>query len=248
MTKPAIAGFFLNRRARKKAAACAGLPQRGFTAIEMAIIMVIIGLIISGVLKATELTANSQARHLITQQDAIRAAYLGFQDRYRALAGDYPGSAASRNIPGIAPDLGGNGDGILGNAGSHEQTIAWTHLSASGFLAAGYVMSSPTEPVHAGNTPRNVYQAFLQIADDSNLAASGTAIRRNVKTGNQVPPGILAEIDRKIDDGYANQGTFRFSGFNGAATPPQEMLCYSATQGNWNIESNYDNCGGASLL
>jgi prepilin-type N-terminal cleavage/methylation domain-containing protein len=222
--------------------------EQGFTAIEMSIVMVIIGMLLSGALKGAELISNSHTRNVIAQQDAIKAAFLGFQDRFRALPGDYPGTDAARNIKGVPPGLGGNGDGVLLNTSSHEQTIAWTHLSKAGFLAADYAMRGTTEPVSSSNTPRNTFHAFVQIAQDDNFASSGTTTRMNIKTGNLIPVETLSEIDRKIDDGNATQGAFRYSAFNGAAAAPEQNLCFTAGTGNWNINSASENCGGANIF
>ena len=74
--------------------------QSGFTLIEIAIVLVIIGLLLGGVLKGQELITSARVRNMISQQDGIKAAYFGFLDRYRALPGDY--AAASSNIKGVA--------------------------------------------------------------------------------------------------------------------------------------------------
>src|SRR6476620_3558482 len=80
---------------------------RGFTLIEIAIVLVIIGLLLGGVLKGQELITGARVRNLISQQDGIKAAFFGFQDRYRALPGDY--AAADTNINcGATPCAKGN--------------------------------------------------------------------------------------------------------------------------------------------
>ena len=56
--------------------------QSGFTLIEIAIVLVIIGLLLGGVLKAQELITSAKVRNIISQQDGIKAAYYGFQDRF----------------------------------------------------------------------------------------------------------------------------------------------------------------------
>ena len=63
--------------------------QSGFTLIEIAIVLVIIGLLLGGVLKGQELITSARVRNLISQQDGVKAAYFGFLDRFRALPGDY---------------------------------------------------------------------------------------------------------------------------------------------------------------
>ena len=75
--------------------------QQGFTLIEIAIVLVIIGLLLGGVLKGQELIQNARVRNIISQQDGIKAAFFGFQDRYRGIAGDYRDALAQQNIPGM---------------------------------------------------------------------------------------------------------------------------------------------------
>src|SRR4026208_1193717 len=86
--------------------------QNGFTLIEIAIVLVIIGLLLGGGLTGQELITGARVRNLVAQQDGVKAAYFGFLDRFRALPGDY--AAATTNIPAVATTAAcgsGNGDG-----------------------------------------------------------------------------------------------------------------------------------------
>ena len=231
--------------------------QAGFTLIEIAIVLVIIGLLLGGVLKGQELITSARVRNLISTQDGIKAAYFGFQDRYRALPGDYPGAQAQANIPNM-PDAtyGGNGDGRIINigGGAAEQTIAWMHLSHAGFLTGNFRMASNSEAVAANNTPTNPYNAFMQIVHDNVYSVvtgdPAAVIRLNVKTGNQVPVEIMTEVDRKVDDANAGRGTMRFSVYQGPGTAaaPTPANCFTAATGVWLTTTNEVNCGGASLF
>src|SRR5512132_1845412 len=87
---------------------------QGFTLIEIAIVLVIIGLLVGGVLKGQELITGARVRNLISQQDGIKAAFFGFQDRFRALPGDY--AAADTNINCGSPCPKGNGNGSIESA------------------------------------------------------------------------------------------------------------------------------------
>jgi prepilin-type N-terminal cleavage/methylation domain-containing protein len=219
--------------------------QTGFTLIEIAIVLVIIGLLLGGLLKGQELITNARVRNIIAQQDGIKAAYFAFQDRYRALPGDY--KEASTNIAGVTQN--GNGDGVVNDptGGAKESILIWDHLSHAGFITGSYIYDAagPT----AGSNPVNPYSAYIQLIwDDKYQGAAGTN-RTNLKTGNQLAVGIVAEIDRKIDDGRANQGTFRFSVYNGGAAAPDPLKCFTDdATGSWKATDGESNCGGASLF
>ena len=114
--------------------------QTGFTLIEIAIVLVIIGLLLGGVLKGQELITSARVRNLISQQDGVKAAYFGFLDRFRALPGDYP--LASTNIACTPACTNGNGNGqiqsVLGGGTIDEHVAVWEHLSKAGFVNGSY--------------------------------------------------------------------------------------------------------------
>ncbi len=221
--------------------------QRGFTLIEIAIVLVIIGLLLGGVLKGQELITSARVRNLISQQDGIKAAYFGFLDRYRALPGDYPAAAAIANINGVVAGVcggGGNGDGQITLAGN-ESVIAWEHLSRAGFINGSYTCALAEGPA---TTPSNPYGTRMQLIYDNVYDSAPVAAtnRHNVKTGNQIPSDIMAEVDRKSDDGVATGGTFRFSVYAGGGVAPVVANCHAA--GVWTAANVNTNCGGASLF
>jgi prepilin-type N-terminal cleavage/methylation domain-containing protein len=226
--------------------------QSGFTLIEIAIVLVIIGLLLGGVLKGQELITSARVRNLISQQDGIKAAYFGFLDRFRALPGDY--SQANPNIAGVLVAANGNNNGriesILGGGAIDEHIAAWDHLSKAGFINGSYTYA--VVPETALSAPTNPYARFLRIIYDNNYAdnAGTLAVRHNLKTGNQIPSDIMAEIDRKIDDGNPVGGTFQFSTYDGGGTggvpPTGPAACYNAQA--WASATVNTNCGGTSLF
>jgi prepilin-type N-terminal cleavage/methylation domain-containing protein len=221
----------------------------GFTLIEIAIVLVIIGLLLGGVLKGQELITGARVRNLISQQDGIKAAFFGFQDRYRALPGDYAAADTNINCSGGCP--GGNGNGrIEANAGQREDIYAWTHLTSAGFMNGSYTANSGVSTIGADNTPTNPYSQYLQLVYDGIYGAGTTAtpgpLKHNLKTGSQVPSDILAEVDRKIDDGKPTSGGFQFSGYTASGTAPAIGTCTNS--GVWQVKTVDTNCGGASLF
>ena len=221
--------------------------QKGFTLIEIAIVLVIIGLLLGGVLKGQELITSAKVRNIISQQDGIKAAYFGFQDRYRAIPGDY--AQATANIKDTL--VNGDGNGIIEIAGSsatgkNETIGAWDHLSHAGFINGSYIYNATDSDT---STPKNAYNAYLQIIHDAVYADTAAPnIRLNLKTGNQIPVEILAEIDRKIDDAIADRGIFRYSSYVGAGAALVDADCYNALGGAWLAAKQTVNCGGASLF
>jgi prepilin-type N-terminal cleavage/methylation domain-containing protein len=221
--------------------------QQGFTLIEIAIVLVIIGLLLGGVLKGQELITGARVRNLIQQQDGVKAAYFGFLDRFRALPGDY--SQATTTITNISTtSCAGNGDGNgqvdVDTAAPYEATLAWEHLSKAGFINGTYTCG--TSPSQLTN-PTNPYGQPLVLVFDGAYSGTATPSRHNLKTGGQIPSDILGEIDRKVDDGNALQGSFRAQT---GGTVAAAVDCYSAVAplGVWKSTDVGPNCGGATMF
>ena len=217
---------------------------RGFTLIEVAIVFIIMALLLGAVLKGQELITAARVRDIIQQQEQYKTAFLGFVQRYDYPPGDYP--RATYTIKGVAegpcgnPIANGNGDGShrIDVAGS-EHTLAWEHLSRAGYLTASYTCALTPSPT---TSPVNRYDQPLEVTFDSSYAGVAKG-RHNIKTGLRIPPALLAEADRKIDDGVATTGEFR-AALNAAVTPAD---CYTA-DGVWQSENSANSCMGASLF
>jgi len=181
-------------------------------------------------------------RNLIAQQDGVKAAYFGFLDRYRALPGDY--SQATTNIPGCANCQNGDNNGQIQTVA--ESVFAWEHLSKAGFITGSYVAGSATPTAGPSNSPVNPYGGLTQLIFDSAYQDAAPTNRHNLKTGASISSDILAEVDRKVDDGLGNAGQFRFSTFNGVTNAAQE--CFNTTTGAWQSASPNANCGGTTLF
>ena len=69
--------------------------QSGFTLVEIAIVLVIVGLLLGGVLKGQELINSSRAKSLYADKSAIQTAINTYQDRFRAVPGDDAAAASA---------------------------------------------------------------------------------------------------------------------------------------------------------
>ena len=115
---------------------------RGFTLVEIAIVLVIIGLLLGGILKGQEMINSARARHLADLTNDIPAAYFGFLDRYNRVPGDWDAPAASIAL-GVTVDNGGVGtnanNGRIDNpagAAFVEPNALWEQLAKAGFMCA----------------------------------------------------------------------------------------------------------------
>src|SRR5262249_39434403 len=131
------------------------------------------------------------------------------------------------------------------------------HLSAAGFLKGNFALASASVSVpDDSNSPKNPYGAYLQIGFDSACGSNTNPVSsHSIKTGNLIPVALLAEIDRKGDDGCPGSGHFQFSTYAGAGLPPdiggtdaQSCTTRDDQSAAWNELGGQINCGAASRL
>lgn len=188
--------------------------QSGFTLIEIAIVMVIIGLLLGGVLKGQSMINSAKVRSLNNNIDGVTAAWFAFQDRYRTFPGDMTAATAQAQID-AAVAVGGNGNGVI--AAGLESGAVWVHLAAAGFISGSYSGATTGQVYSCPTTvcPDNRFGLGFVIAS-SNVTFGGAAAH-HLYTGSNIPVTIVAEVDRKIDDGIPTTGTVQGGTNNGAA-------------------------------
>lgn len=233
--------------------------QVGFTLVEIAIVLVIIGLLLGGILKGQELINSARVRNLADTASGIQAAYYGFIDRYRRVPGDWDSTDATLAI-GVQVDGGGDNNGRLDDSGAGvwvEPNALWEQLSKSGFINGGYTGAS-TEPGANGNeAPLNAFNAVITMGRTADyFGAEGTA-RLHLVMGRSVPVSIMRELDVKLDDGSPDAGVLRASVADGASLVfggarnwgGSEATCVDAsvTPPVWNITSDSQDCNSVYL-
>ena len=229
--------------------------QQGFTLIEIAIVLVIIGLLLGGVLKGQELITAAKVRNLASQLDGVKVAYLGFQDRFRVLPGDMTTAAALAAIPGAPSGCTGGTACGNGQITTDEVYVAWNQLSRAGFITGSYNGTIADAAPSAANNPTNPFGGWLQIINDSiydDALEPAQAVALNIKTGGLIPSGVIAELDRKVDDGAPLTGQFRSLGNVARTTAITGGIvvinCNTAAAPiQWNAAGDLKNCGGASV-
>ena len=173
--------------------------QSGFTLIEIAIVLVIIGLLLGGILKGQELITQGRIRNVANDFQSMTAAINLYQDRYRAIPGDDIGAAARWTITAPTPSVGALGDGsIAGNyntaTAADESRQFWLHLRRAGLVGGA---------VDDNTTPPNAASGITGVQNNA-FGIPGIVI-----CSNNLPAKIAQAVDTQFDDGVGTTGTVR---------------------------------------
>jgi len=192
------------------------VQQKGFTLVEIAIVLVIIGLLLGGILKGQEMITQAKIKNIMSDFSGISAAFHGYQDRYRALPGDDAGAAA-RWAGATTSGTAGNGviSGTYNNGGvacttASEACLWWDHLRRSGFVAGAGL-----------NQPLNAVSGLVGVQTGDNASpgpAIGPVLGQAAGVGGffglimcsaNLPDKVAIATDTQMDDGVRLTGAVR---------------------------------------
>lgn len=194
--------------------------QSGFTLVEIAIVLVIIGLLLGGVLKGQELVNSAKVKNFVGDFKAIPLFIYGYQDKYKALPGDdrqaatHLGSGAT-----LAPTSTTLGNGrIEGNYNSETNTdeslAFWQHVRLANLASGSTDFSSAT--AIAASVPRNADGGRIGIQSTSPIS---TMTGSYFVCSDGIQGKFAKQIDITMDDGNTAAGSVRVmaSGYTGTA-------------------------------
>lgn len=193
---------------------------RGFTLVELAIVMVIIGLLMGGVLKGQELINNAKAKSLANDFKVVAAAYYGYLDRFRVVPGD--DTDASSHVGGTNATATGAGDGRITGAWNftnganctEESCLFWQHVRLAGLLSGSTVLGATSFPPVNSEGGRIGISATNPMYGDSSQARGLFYVCSANISGR-----LASQIDLMLDDGVGNTGTVRaYAGSNTTST------------------------------
>ena len=180
----------------------------GFTLIEIAIVLVVIGLLVGAVLTGQELIASARVRNLADSNAGIRSAYFAFVDRYRRIPGDWNATEAGEAL-GVAVNGGGNDNGVIDTASGSDWTepnALWEQLAKAGFLQGEFEgdavaptpdqsagSAQPVQPGHGARThgrlpPRRAARPRCASTSCSDAASRSTSPASSTSRSTTAPP------------------------------------------------------------
>src|SRR5450756_1807250 len=200
--------------------------QSGFTLIEIAIVLVIIGLLLGGVLKGQELINSARVKNLATDFRNLPVLIYGYQDKYRALPGDDIAAVSHVAATGF-----GNGNGIIdgkwdSTTATDESQLFWQDVRLAG-LAPGPTSGADLLPTNSAGGIIGITNGTF--TDNPVLNLNGTYVICSA--------GILGkfakQLDIQMDDGNTSTGSMRViaTQARGVAVPPQTAIDLSTVAG-----------------
>jgi prepilin-type N-terminal cleavage/methylation domain-containing protein len=180
--------------------------QSGFTLIEIAIVLVIIGLLLGGILKGQELINSARVKNLGTDFRNVPVFVYGYQDKFKALPGD--DKYADTHLTGgtVATTGGTPGNGVIEGAWNSatptlESFLFWQHVRLAG-LAPG-----PTAVGAPDYQPHNAVGGLIGIQSTApfNTMNSGTYF---ICSGG-IKGNFAKQLDAQLDDGNTATGSMQ---------------------------------------
>lgn len=224
--------------------------ESGFSLVELAIALTVIGLLLAGLTKGTELINNARADRVVTDLTEISMAMEAFKRTYGGLPGDL--RYVNDRLPNCenAPCNGnGNGDWLIGSdspfsnvsyPATSEMRAFWVQLAKTGYLTTVNTDYTGTNNVPGVAFPKTPFGGGYRVFANS-VTGSFPHIQTNViRPSRETGTGTLTElftapiagrIDRKIDDGNPSTGTVRGLTTSGACNSGANGLYPEAIKG-----------------
>ena len=176
--------------------------QTGFTLIELAIVLVIIGLLLGGVLRGQALIDSAKVKNMASDFRNIQVYIYGYQDKYKAIPGD--DIKAVGNVGAGTTEIGNGNGKIDGNwntsTATDESLMFWLHVRKAG-LATG----STTLAATSAFWPQNADNGRIGIQSGQTPSIAGlTGVY--VVCSDQILGKYAKQIDSNLDNGDTDSG------------------------------------------
>ncbi len=213
--------------------------EKGFSLVEMAVVLTIVGVVIAGVLSIGEMISNAEVTQSISSLENYKSATASFRTKYKSLPGDMiDATTRVNNCDGGNNCEDGDGNSIIGDNNAFRTTLSggptdandikerwlfWKHLAMNDMIEDISISDDGTEE----GTPFLAIGAVIAIGSSggansncgigSNFPAGIWAVAvpnltRSCTNNQAMPKGPIKKIDLKIDDGMPNEGNVRAGG------------------------------------
>lgn len=214
--------------------------QSGFTLVEIAIVLVIIGLLLGGVLKGQELINSAKAKSVVNDFRNTATMIAAYQDRFRFLPGDHRGVATALQSAVEATAIANTavGDGkIDGNwdstTGTNESVLMWQHLRLANLATGNTASPAGMDSAQIIDwAPRNSEGGRIGVTVRPSWA--GNIQGRHFICQGNLDGRIARQVDATMDDGVGDTGSvgvFTTQGTPAGQSQPVENALYTVCYG-----------------
>jgi type II secretory pathway pseudopilin PulG len=169
--------------------------------VEIAIVLVIIALLMSGILNSRSVIRQAQTKDVIKAVTDIATASQQFRDRYGAWPGDLITTIATLPDFSVACVGNGNGNGEI-------DTVLESSCASEALIRASMLRGDAGAPIVV------VGRVTLSLTDRASAALlTGLALLppgwKNVVRVQSIDCDVAIQLDRALDDGEGGTGNFR---------------------------------------
>jgi prepilin-type N-terminal cleavage/methylation domain-containing protein len=180
--------------------------QSGFTLIEIAIVLVIIGLLLGGVLKGQELINSAKVKNLASDFRNVPVYIYGYQDKYKALPGDDRNATSHLTAASGITVTDGNGSGLIdGNwddtGTTSEASRFWQHIRLGGFSPGA------TSTAALDYIPTNAVGGIIGVTNSTANGPIATLKGTYVVCSSSIAGKFAKQLDLTLDDGETSSGS-----------------------------------------
>jgi prepilin-type N-terminal cleavage/methylation domain-containing protein len=194
--------------------------QGGFTLVEMAIVLVIIGLLLGGILKGQELINSAKVKNLANDFRTIPTYIYAYQDKFRALPGDDPAAVAHLGASATQATGTAVGNGVINgewrsSTATDESFLFWQHIRLANLT------SGSTTTGDATYLPVNVEGGRIGVTSALNSPNSTILKGSFVVCSDGILGKFAKQLDTTLDDGKTTTGNVAVfaNGVTGTAQP-----------------------------
>lgn len=248
------------------------VTHRGFSLVELSIVLVILGLLTGGILAGQSLIRAAELRKVSTQYSVYYTAMQSFRDKYFAIPGDManatsfwgaadPTPATCKTTPSVDTKTcngDGNGNITQGSVGSNERFRFWQHLANAGLIEGSYrgVGGGSGSEANETNSPISIANSYwfiywigplsgnTQMFDGvySNTLQFGGFVSGQDPNAPVLSPSDAWNIDTKSDDGKPGTGKILIRATGGLATCTDTSTSSAGATANYLLVNTGNNC------
>lgn len=195
--------------------------QSGFTLIEIAIVLVIIGLLLGGVLKGQELINSAKVKNLAGDFKNVPIFIYGYQDKFRSLPGDDANVANHVTAGTVCTPAATAGKCVLGNGlidgkwdatdKTEESFVFWEHVRKAGLLSGSTdIAAADFLPVNANGGRIGVQSNVNFTTITKNAAgADSSMVGSYIVCSAGILGKFVKQLDTTLDNGDTDTGSMR---------------------------------------